>query len=62
MTFGLRRSQPTGRAPRPHLASLPVRVPTVEGLPRASFGFASGHALRFGTVVVINFVEILSSR
>src|SRR2546429_7937387 len=38
MTFGLRCSGPAGR-PRP--ASLPVRVPTVEGLPSASFGFTS---------------------
>src|ERR1035441_10629772 len=36
MTFGLRCSGP---ACRPHPASLPVRVPTVEGLPPASFGF-----------------------
>jgi hypothetical protein len=38
MTFGLRCSGP---ARRPHPASLPVRVPTVEGLPPASFSFAS---------------------
>ena len=38
MTFGLRCSGP---ARRPHPASLPVRVPTVEGLPLASFSFAS---------------------
>jgi len=38
MTFGLRCSEP---ARRPHPASLPVRVPTVEGLPPASFSFAS---------------------
>ena len=38
MTFGLRCSEP---ACRPHPASLPVRVPTVEGLPSASFSFAS---------------------
>jgi hypothetical protein len=37
-TFGLGCSQPTRR---PHPASLPVRVPTVEGSLRASFGFAS---------------------
>src|ERR1039457_4764969 len=36
MTFGLRCSQP---ARRPHPASLPIRVPTVEGLLHASFGF-----------------------
>src|ERR1035438_9521221 len=36
MTFGLRCSQP---ARRPHPASLPFRVPTVESLLRASFGF-----------------------
>src|SRR6266496_1834769 len=38
MTFGLRCSEP---ACRPHPASLPVRVPTVESLPPASFSFAS---------------------
>ena len=38
MTLGLRCSQP---ARRPHPASLPVRVPTVEGLSSAAFGFAS---------------------
>ena len=38
MTLGLRCSQP---ACRPHPASLPVRVPTVESLVRASFSFAS---------------------
>jgi len=38
MTFGLRCSQP---ACRPHLASLPVRIPTVEGLLPASFSFTS---------------------
>src|SRR5713226_2443575 len=38
MTFGLRCSQP---ACRPHPASLPVRVPTVESLLSASFSFAS---------------------
>src|SRR6267143_6016941 len=38
MTFGLRCSGP---ACRPHPASLPVRVPTVESLPSASFSFAS---------------------
>ena len=38
MTFGLRCSGP---ARRPHSASLPVCVPTVEGLPSASFSFAS---------------------
>src|SRR5438874_4615259 len=38
MTFGLRCSGP---ACRPHPASLPVRVPTVESLPPASFSFAS---------------------
>src|SRR4029077_18030423 len=31
----------SGPARRPHPASLPVRVPTVEGLPSASFSFAS---------------------
>src|SRR5437870_9916023 len=38
MTFGLRCSGP---ACRPHPASLPVRVPTDESLPPASFSFAS---------------------
>jgi hypothetical protein len=38
MIFGLRCSAP---ACRPHPASLPVRVPTVEGLPAASFSFTS---------------------
>jgi hypothetical protein len=38
MTFGLRCSGP---ACRPHPASLPVRVPTVEDLLPASFSFAS---------------------
>ena len=38
MTFGLRCSAPACRS---HPASLPVRVPSVEGLPPASFGFAS---------------------
>src|SRR5882757_5690958 len=38
MIFGLRCS---GTACRPHPASLPVRVPTVESLPSASFSFAS---------------------
>jgi hypothetical protein len=44
MTFGLCCSQP---ACRPHPASLPVRVPTVEGLLRASFGFTSRLRLAF---------------
>src|SRR6266849_72693 len=44
MTFGLRCSQP---ACRPHQASLPVRVPAVESLLRASFGFASRLRLAF---------------
>src|SRR5437763_12468209 len=38
MTFGLRCSGP---ACRPHPASLPVRVPTVEDLPPPSFTLAS---------------------
>jgi hypothetical protein len=42
MTLGLRCSQP---ACRPHPASLPIRVPTVESLLRASFRLAS--RLRF---------------
>src|SRR5258706_8497602 len=37
MTFGLRCSQP---ACRPHQASLPICVPAVESLLRASFSFA----------------------
>ena len=44
MTFGLRCSQP---ACRPHPASLPVRVPTVESLLRASFSFTSRLRLAF---------------
>ncbi len=44
MTFGLRYSQP---ACRPHPASLPVRIPTVESLLRASFDFASRLRLAF---------------
>ena len=47
MTFGLRCSQP---ACRPHPASLPVRVPTVEALLPASFSFTSRLrlAVRYG--------------
>jgi len=55
MTFGLCCSQPVCR---PHPASLPVRVPTVEGLLRASF---SGYTLRFATVAVIGSGWLLSS-
>src|ERR1019366_7042415 len=44
MTFGLRCSSP---ARRPHPASLPVRVPAVESLLRASFGFTSRLRLAF---------------
>ena len=44
MIFGLRCLSPA-RRPRP--ASLPVRVPAVEGLLRASFGFASRLRLAF---------------
>src|ERR1017187_5148682 len=55
MTFGLCCSQP---ACRPHPASLPVRVPPVEGLLRASFGC---YALRFATVAVIGSGWLLSS-
>src|SRR5437899_8487777 len=44
MTFGLCCSQP---ACRPHQASLPVRVPAVESLLRASFSFASRLRLAF---------------
>src|SRR5437773_1802095 len=44
MTFGLRCSGP---ACRPHPASLPVRVPTVEDLLHASFGFTSRLRLAF---------------
>src|SRR5450759_2194446 len=44
MTFGLCCSQP---ACRPHPASLPIRIPTVEGLLRASFSFASRLRLAF---------------
>src|ERR1039458_2422882 len=55
MTFGLCCSQP---ACRPHPASLPVRVPPVEGLLRASFGC---YTLRFATVAVIGSGWLLSS-
>src|SRR5664279_3406896 len=55
MTLGLCCSQP---ACRPHPASLPVRVPTVEGLLRASFGC---YTLRFATVAVIGSGWLLSS-
>src|SRR5712672_858835 len=44
MILGLRCSAP---ACRPHPASLPVRVPTVEDLLRASFGFTSRLRLAF---------------
>ena len=44
MTFGLRCLQP---ACRPHPASLPVRVPAVESLLRASFRFTSRLRLAF---------------
>src|ERR1700692_3746249 len=44
MTFGLRCPEP---ACRPHQASLPVRVPTVESLLRASFSFTSRLRLAF---------------
>src|SRR5271156_5212931 len=44
MTLGLRCCQP---ACRPHPASLPVRVPTVESLLRASFSFTSRLRLAF---------------
>ncbi len=44
MTFGLRCSQP---ARRPHPASLPICVPTVESLLRASFSFTSRLRLAF---------------
>src|SRR5882762_5475811 len=44
MTFGLRCSEP---ACRPHPASLPFCVPTVESLLRASFSFTSRLRLAF---------------
>ena len=44
MTFGLRCGSP---ACRPHPASLPVRVPTVEGLLHAAFSFTSRLRLAF---------------
>src|SRR6266436_5860859 len=44
MTFRLRCSQP---ACRPHPASLPICVPAVESLLRASFSFASRLRLAF---------------
>jgi hypothetical protein len=59
MTFGLRCSQP---ACRPRRASLPVRIPAVESLLRASFGFGlAAYALRFATVAVIGSGWLLSS-
>jgi hypothetical protein len=44
MTFGLRCSPPAGR---PHPAALPIGVPAVESLLRASFSFASRLRLAF---------------
>src|ERR1035438_1841313 len=59
MTFGLRCSGP---ACRPHPASLPVRVPTVESLPPASFGFPLAVApCGLATVAVIGPDWLLSS-
>src|SRR3954463_8979142 len=59
MTFGLRCSEP---ARRPHPASLPVRIPTVESLPSASFSFhlAAGPC-GSATVAVIGSDWLLSS-
>src|SRR5216683_1378451 len=59
MTFGLRCSEPVCR---PHPASLPVRVPTVESLPPASFGFPLAVApCGSATVAVIGSDWLLSS-
>src|ERR1035438_9327709 len=59
MTFGLRCSGP---ACRPHPASLPVRVPTVESLPPASYGFPLAVApCGLATVAVIGPDWLLSS-
>src|ERR1035438_3522594 len=59
MTFGLRCSGP---ACRPHPASLPVRVPTVESLPPASFAFPLAFAPGvWATVAVIGPDWLLSS-
>ena len=59
MTFGLRCSEP---ACRPHPASLPVRVPSVESLPPASFGFPlTARPYGSATVAVIGPDWLLSS-
>src|SRR5258706_8488149 len=59
MTFGLHCSEPVCR---PHPASLPVRVPTVESLPPASFGFPLAVApCGSATVAVIGSDWLLSS-
>src|SRR5216684_1496163 len=59
MTFGLRCSGP---ARRPHPASLPVRVPSVESLPSASFSFRlTAGPCGSATVAVIGPDWLLSS-
>src|SRR6266567_254174 len=59
MTFGLRCSGP---ARRPHPASLPVRVPSVESLPSASFSFRlTARPCGSATVAVIGSDWLLSS-
>src|SRR6266849_1622858 len=59
MTFGLRCSEP---ARRPHPASLPVRVPSVESLPSASFSFRlTARPCGSATVAVIGSDWLLSS-
>src|SRR5216683_401367 len=59
MTFGLRCSEP---ARRPHPASLPVRVPSVESLPSASFSFRlTSGPCGSATVAVIGPDWLLSS-
>src|SRR5260221_7435060 len=59
MTLGLRCSEP---ARRPHPASLPVRVPSVESLPSASFSFRlTAGPCGSATVAVIGSDWLLSS-
>src|ERR1700730_15679366 len=57
--LGLRCSEP---ARRPHPASLPVRVPSVESLPSASFSFRlTARPCGSATVAVIGSDWLLSS-
>src|SRR5258708_10393105 len=59
MTFGLRCSEP---ARRPHPASLPVRVPSVESLPSGSFSLRlTAGPCGSATVAVIGSDWLLSS-